>query len=157
MFGVFWKPIRRSSMPMWETTFARLTHTGLGKPINEYSMPPSMQDTSSSHRPIRSGYVSQMLFPHMDQCITHVCLCVVCFVCKPILAMIFLQRKRLIARLARIITHVWHCLLCLVCFVDPSLQYCYKENVRRSSMHHAFLTLFFVLCRTILAVTIINA
>ena len=36
------------------------------------------------------------------------------------------------------------CLLCWLCFVNPPLQYGYKENVRRSSMHLAFLLCFII-------------
>ena len=51
---------------------------------------------------------------------------VVVVLCKPILA-ILLQRKHqtiIIMHLARML---------LLCFVNPSLQYCNKENIRRSS------------------------
>jgi hypothetical protein len=40
---------------MWETTFPRLTHAGLGKPINEDSILLSMHDSALSPCPIRRG------------------------------------------------------------------------------------------------------
>jgi hypothetical protein len=51
------------SSSMWETTFPRLTHAGLGKPINEYSILLSMHDSALSPCPIRRGSVAEMLFP----------------------------------------------------------------------------------------------
>ena len=48
---------------MWETTFPRNSHAGLGKPINEDDILPSMHETSFSPCPIRRGYFSEMLFP----------------------------------------------------------------------------------------------
>ena len=47
---------------MWETTFPRNSHAGLGKPINEENILPSMHETSLSPCPIRRGYFSEMLF-----------------------------------------------------------------------------------------------
>ena len=35
---------KRRRQPMWETTFPRLTHAGLDKPINEDNILPSMHD-----------------------------------------------------------------------------------------------------------------
>ena len=70
-------------------------------------------------------------------------LLVVC--CKPILEIV-LQSKRLIARMHHELckpiiaiqrkhqTIVHQCIF-LLCVVNPSLQDCYKENIRRSSMH----------------------
>jgi hypothetical protein len=51
------------SSSMWETTFPRLTHAGLGKPINEYSILLSMHESALSPCPIRRGSVAEMLFP----------------------------------------------------------------------------------------------
>ena len=48
---------------MWETTFPRNSHAGLGKPINEDDILPSMHETSFSPCPIRRGYFSEVLFP----------------------------------------------------------------------------------------------
>ena len=48
---------------MWETTFPRNSHAGLGKPTNENNILPSMHETSLSPCPIRRGYFSEMLFP----------------------------------------------------------------------------------------------
>ena len=74
--------------------------------------------------------------------------------CKSIFA-ILLQRKRLIARmhhtclLCFVNPSLQYChkeniihLACWLCFVNPSLQYCYKENIRRSSLHLACLLCF---------------
>ena len=41
---------------MWETTFPRNSHAGLGKPIHEDNIPRSMHETSLSTCPIRRGY-----------------------------------------------------------------------------------------------------
>ncbi len=48
---------------MWETTFPRNSHAGLGRPFYEPNMLVSMLASSSSPYPIRRGYFSEMLFP----------------------------------------------------------------------------------------------
>ncbi len=52
--------------PMWETTFARLTHAGLGRPINEDNILPSMHDASLKSLCTQSGVGKsrKCCFPH---------------------------------------------------------------------------------------------
>jgi len=50
--------VSHSGRAMWETTFQRLTHAGLGKPINEDNILMSMHDASLSPFPINPAWVS---------------------------------------------------------------------------------------------------
>ena len=52
-----------ASHPTWEATFPRNRHAGLGKPINENNILPSMHEASLSPCPIRRGDFSEMLLP----------------------------------------------------------------------------------------------
>jgi len=55
--------IRRVYRPMWETTFPRNSHAGLGRPFYEQNILLSMGESPKSPYPIRRGYFSEMLFP----------------------------------------------------------------------------------------------
>ena len=76
--------------------------------------------------------------------------CWLCFVspslvvfCKPILAILWQREHQTIINpsLQYCYKENWSLacmhLACWLCFVNPSLQYCYKEKIRRSSMHLA--------------------
>ena len=129
--------IRRSSMHGHASRMLVVLST---HPCNVAAKKTSEEHHASSMLVVFCKPILAMLLQRKHQAIINASRMLV-VVCKPILAML-LQRKH-----QKSIMH----LACWLCFVNPSLQYCYKENIRRSSMHSHASRMLVVFCKPNLA------